>query len=391
MRLHEYQAKRILSQYGVPVPRGEVAISVDEVHRIASRLGRRVVLKAQVLVGGRGQAGGIHLANDADEAKRLAGQMLGMHIAGYTSSKLLVDEAIQVDREIYVGIAIDRRIDQPTLVASAQGGVEISEIARDTPEHVHRVPIDPLLGLRAYQARVLADDVGLDREQIEAFVPIALGLYQAFADCDATLVEANPLVIGPDGNFCCLNSKVVVDDHALFRHPDLVDMRDESQDTLPERLARGYGITYVRLGGSVGCLSNGAGLAMATVDLLRSYGVRPANLVDIGKSGDVDKVLQGLRLARTNSVEAVGVSMFCNLTRCDEVAQSIVRGCQELDVDVPVVVYLQGLDWRKGHALLDAALEVHRPPCIYRAASLGDLVDRVVALVEHSRQEGHGE
>jgi succinyl-CoA synthetase beta subunit len=385
MRLHEYQAKRILRRFGIPVPRGEVATSVDEAYRIAERLGKRVVLKAQVLTGGRGQAGGVLLANEADEASRLAGRMFGMRIGGYPASKVLVDEAIEIEQEIYVGIAIDRRIAQPVIVASTRGSVEIAQAASETPARLYRVPIDPLLGLRGYQVRVLADEIGLERERIDAFVALGLGLYQAFIDCDATLVEANPLVVSPAGEFCCLNSKIVVDDNALFRHRDLMDLWDEHQDTEPERLARRHGITYVRLGGHVGCLSNGAGLAMATIDLLRMRDVRPANFVDVGKGAGREKVFQGLRLARNNSVEAVVVNVFCSITRCDEVAQGILVACKELDFDVPVVVRLDGPNHQEGSAALTSASSARLCPHIRMAASLGDAVDQVVELVHKER------
>jgi succinyl-CoA synthetase beta subunit len=387
MRLHEYQSKRILRRFGVPVPRGEVATSVDEVYRIADRLDKRVVLKAQVLTGGRGQAGGIRLANEAHEARRLSGQMFGMRIGGYEASRVLVDEAIEVEQEIYVAIAIDRSIAQPTIVASTRGGVEIAEVARDAPERVYRVPIDPLLGLRAYQARTLADQIGLDRERIGPFVSLALGLYRTFVECDATLVEANPLVARPDGTFCCLNSKVVIDDNTLFRHRDLLDLWDEYQDTEPERLARWHGIIYVRLGGHVGCLSNGAGLAMATIDLLRLHGVRPANFVDVGKGAGREKVIQGLRLAANNSVEAVVVNVFCSITSCDEVAQAVVAAAKELDRNVPIVIRLDGPDHKTGIATLAAVAHAQPSLRFHIATLLGDAVEQVVALVqkEHAR------
>ena len=385
MRLHEYQAKRILHQYGVPVPPGEVAISVDQVHRIADRLGCRVVLKAQVLTGGRGQAGGILLANDADEARHLADELLGMPIGGYLTSKLLVEEAIDVEQEIYVGVTIDRSLARPEIVASAQGGIEIAKVAHDTPERVHRVLVDPLLGLRSYQVRSLAEDIGLARKRVDAFVSIALGLYRAFVDCDATLVEANPLVIRPDGSFCCLNSMVVADDDALFRHQDLLELHDESQDIVPERLARRHGIVYVRLGGRVGCLSNGAGLAMATIDVLRSRGVRPANFVDIGKGARAEKVVRGLALARNNSVKTVLVNVFCSITSCAEIARGIVAGCEALGSGVSLLVRLEGPDAEAGRSLLQEALESGRCPHMHLADSLSAAADLVVAHVQGSQ------
>ena len=398
VRLHEYQAKRILSRSGVPVPRGRVAASVDEVRRIADWLGKRVVLKAQVLTGGRGRAGGIRLANDAGEAERLAGQMFGMDIHGYVASKVLVDEAIDVEQEIYLGITIDRMgythrgAAQAVIVASATGGLEISEVAHDTPERVYRIPIDPLLGLRVYQIRELAYEIGLGREQTHKFVPVATGLWRAFRDCDATLVEANPLVVRPDGNLVSLNAKMVIDDNALFRHRDLSDMRDESQETEAERLARRHGIHYVRLGGRVGCLSNGSGLAMATMDLLRLRGVRAANFVDIGVGAQAaadglhPKVILGLRLALTNSIRAVLVSIFGGVTRCDEVARGILAAHDEMAFDVPLVVRLEGTNKQAGRALLAEAASTRGRARVYLAESLADAVEQVVALVRDDRQ-----
>ncbi|HUT18852.1 MAG TPA: ADP-forming succinate--CoA ligase subunit beta [Anaerolineae bacterium] len=390
MRLHEYQAKQVLERYGIPVPPGQVATSVDEVHRIADRIGQRVVLKAQVLTGGRGQAGGILLANDAGEARRLAGQMLGMQVAGYPVAKVLVDQAIDIEQEVYLGIQIDRLSARPVIVASAQGGVEIAEVARDTPERVSRVPIEPLLGLRAYQVRALADEIGLGRERHDEFVSIALGLYRAFTDTDATLVEANPLVIRPDSTFCCLNNQIVVDDHALYRHLDLLDMRDESQDTLPERVACRHGITYVRLGGHVGCLSNGAGLAMATIDLLRTHGVRPANFVDIGKGATEEKAARGIELARNNSVHVVVVHVFCSLTPCDVIARGILRGCARLAPGFALTVCLLGPRQDEGQAMLHRAGQEGRCPPVYMAASLDELVDQVQALTRQVETGGAG-
>jgi succinyl-CoA synthetase beta subunit len=363
---------------------------VDQVHRIADRLDRRIVLKAQVLTGGRSQAGGILLANDADKARNLAEAMLGVPIGGYPTSKLLVEEAIDVDQEMYVGITIDRSLARPVMTASAQGGIEIAEVAHDTPEHVYRVLVDPLLGLRSYQVRSLAEDIGLARERVDAFVSIALGLYQAFVDCDATLVEANPLVIRPDGSFCCLNSLIVTDDRALFRHPDLLELRDESQDIVPERLARRHGIVYVRLGGQVGCLSNGAGLAMATIDALRTRGVRPANFVDVGKGARADKVVRGLALARNNSVETVLVNVFCSITSCIEIAQGIVTGREALRPEVFLAVCLKGPDAEAGRSLLTDAAQSGQHPEICLADSLSQVVDLVVAHAQSSQPGGHG-
>jgi succinyl-CoA synthetase beta subunit len=390
VRLHEYQAKRILAQYEVPVPAGEVATSVAEVQQIAERIACRVVLKAQVLTGGRGQAGGVRLANDPQEAGHLARQMFGMRIAGLPASKLLVDQAVDVDHEFYLGISLDRGLALPIVVASSRGGIDIAQVTRDTPQHVYRVPIDPLVGLRAYQVRALAEDIGLEHRKVGDFVSIALGLYGAFVDNDAILVEANPLVVRPDGRFCCLNSKMVLDDNALFRHPHLVDLRDESQDTLPEQTARRHGITYVRLGGHVGCMFTGAGLAMASIDQLRALGVRPANFVDVGKGATADKVVQGLLLARNNSIKVVLVNAFCSVASCDEIARGIVEGCAGLDRDMTLVVRLDGAGCEAGWELLEPYVTGSKRPRIVRAATLREVVTRTAETVQQTEEASGG-
>lgn len=389
MRLHEYQAKRILSQYGVPVPRGEVASSMDQVRQTAERLGGRTVLKAQVLTGGRGRAGGIRLANNSDQATELARQMFGMDVRGYMASKVLVDEAIEVEQEIYLGITIDRSISQPTVVASAQGGVEIAEVVHETPERVYRIPIDPLLGLRVYQVRELAENIGLSREQLPRFSPIALSLYRAFVEYDAVLVEANPLVVTPDGDMVSLNTRMVIDDNALFRHRDLIDMRDESQETPIERLARRHGISYVRLGGRVGCLSNGAGLAMATIDVLRAHGIKPANFVDIHKEADAEKMAQGLQFALNGASQAVVINVFCSLSRCQEIARGILLACQKPDLSVPLVIRLEGTDAQAGRALLESLAAERGPAQVRIARSLRDAVRHIGDLL-HGARSGEG-
>ena len=372
MRLHEYQAQHILKEYGVPIPRGKVAFSVEQVRQIAERLGKRVVLKAQVLTGGRGRAGGIRLADGAAEAERLAAHMFGMDIQGYVVSKILVDEAIAIEREIYLSVAIDRRTAQPVLLASAEGGSAFARVARDTPERVHRMPIDPLLGLRAYQVHELAYRIGLNRQQIPAFTAIALRLYQAFVDNDALVAEINPLVIaeenvraeenaryaegngepGGEVRMVSLDARMIIDDDALFRHCTLSEMRDEGQETWAEQLARRHSIDYVKLSGQVGCLANGAGLAMATMDLLRMYDVRPASFVDFGGGAGAERVKVALRLALANQPQALLINVFGGVTRCDEVARGILSARETLSSTVPMAVRLAGRNAPAGQALL---------------------------------------
>jgi len=347
---------------------------VDEVRQIADQLGKRVVLKAQVLTGGRGRAGGIRLANSPAEAEQLARRMFGMDINGYVASKVLIDEAVEFEQQVYLGIAIDRDTAQPVIVASAHGRADASGTGQDGSEHAHRIPIDPLLGLRRYQVRELMYGTGLGREQLD-FVPTALGLYQAFSECDATLVEANPLVICPDGALVSLNAKMVIDDNALFRHHDLSELRDESQEGAAEQLARRHGIHYVRLGGHVGCLSNGAGLAMATMDFLRLHGVKAANFVDIGVGAQEDKVIAGLRLAVSTPVKAVLVNIFGGVTCCDDVARGILGAYDHMPLRVPMVVRLEGTNQDAGLTILTSL------PGVHVASSFTDAVEQVAALV----------
>lgn len=374
MKLHEYQAQRILMRYGVPVPAGDLATSVDQVRQIAERLDRRVVIRAQVLTGGRGRAGGIRLAGNAAEAERLAGQILGMSIQGYTVSKVLVNEAVEIEREVYLGIALDRELAQPVILASAEGNVEIAEVARDTPERVWRKPIDPLLGLRVYQARELAYDIGLEPEQVSSFVSIAMALYRALVDHDAFLVEVNPLVICPGSHMVSLDARMVVDDNALFRHPDLVTMRDETQETEAERLARRYSLNYVGLNGDVGCLANGAGLAMATMDLLRAHGLRPSCFVDLGSGATKERARMALHLALSSRPRALLANVFGGIAPCEAIAQGILAACQELSLAVPLVVRFAGWNAQEGRRLLSR-------PGVTLVDSTFDAVRQVVDLI----------
>jgi succinyl-CoA synthetase beta subunit len=377
MKLHEYQAQRILTRYGVPVPGGKVAASVNEVRQIAAQLGNRVVLKAQVLTGGRGRAGGIRLVDNAAEAEELAGTIFGLDIHGYTASRILVNEAIDIEREVYLGVALDRYTGQPVVLASAESDIEIEQVARDTPERVQRIHVDPLLGLRAYQVRELAYNVGLERELTSEFVSIAIGLYRAFVDNDALLVEINPLAVCANGRMISVDAQMIVDDNALFRHPDLASMRDETQETWAKQLARRYSIDYVRLGGNVACLANGAGLAMATMDLLRTYNTRPSSFIDFGSGPKAERVRVALQLALINRPQALLVNIFGGVTSCDEVAQGILMARDTLPLSTPVVVRLAGWNAQQGRERL-------KQSGIHVADSSVSAVEKVVELVRQS-------
>ena len=353
MKLHEYQSKRIFAQHGVPIPRGDVATTPEVARQIAARLGTRVVVKSQVLVGGRGKAGGIRLADHPDEVEKVADQILGMNIKGLTVKKVLVDEAADIDTEIYLGIVIDRAKRRPVMMASAEGGVEIEEVARATPERIVKITIDPFLGLQPYQGRELAFGIGLPKDLVRDFVKIAQGLYQAFLQCDASLAEINPLVITGDGKLLAVDGKMLLDDNALFRHFELAEMRDADEETPEEQEARRHGLSYVKLDGEIGCMVNGAGLAMATMDITKLYGGAPANFLDIGGGAQADRVAAALRIILSDpNVKAVLFNIFGGITRCDEVAMGILKALREVPTDVPMVARLVGTNEKEGREIL---------------------------------------
>jgi succinyl-CoA synthetase beta subunit len=373
LKLHEYQSKRIFAQYGVPIPKGDVATSSEQARRIAARLGKRVVVKAQVLVGGRGKAGGIRLASDPDEAEELADRILGINIKDLTVKKVLVDEAADIATEIYLGIVIDRAKRRPVMMASAEGGVEIEEVARATPEQIVSIVIDPFLGLQPFQGRELAYGIGLSKELVRDFVKIAQGLYEAFQDCDASLAEINPLVVTDDGKLLAVDGKMLVDDNALFRQFELAEMRDGDEETREEEEARRYGLSYVKLDGEIGCMVNGAGLAMATMDITKLYGGEPANFLDIGGGAQAEKVAAALRIIMSDpNVKAVLFNIFGGITRCDEVAKGILAAFQEVPTDIPMVARLVGTNEEEGRQLLAEAQ-------MTTAATLAEAAQKAVA------------
>lgn len=357
MKLHEYHSKRIFARYGIPIPRGEVATTPAQVRDIAVRLHRPVVVKAQVLVGGRGKAGGIRVARTPDEAEAVAEQILGMHLKGIPVKKVLVDEAADIQSEIYLGVTLDRAQRRVVMMASAAGGVDIEEVARETPEKIIKATADPFLGLREYQARALAFALGLPRELVREFARIAMALYRAFVENDASLAEINPLAVVGTGELKALDGKMIIDDNALFRHPDLEDLRDEEEETPTEREARRNGLSYVQLDGEIGCMVNGAGLAMATMDITKLYGGAPANFLDIGGGAQADKVAAALRLILQDpNVKAVLINIFGGITRCDEVARGILAAIDQVGgISLPMVVRLVGTNEDEGRKILAAA------------------------------------
>lgn len=356
MKLHEYQSKRIFAQHNVAIPQGQVASTPHEAREIARRLGKRVVIKAQVLVGGRGKAGGIKLANTPDEAEAVADRILGMDIKGLRVRRVLVDEAADIREEIYLGLVIDRARRRVVMMASAAGGIDIEEVARATPEKIIKVAIDPFLGLRDYQAREIAFGIGLRRDRVGDFTRFARGLHQAFEACDASLAEINPLAVTGDGTLLAVDGKMVIDDSALFRHPDLAEMRDVGEEEPAEAEARRFGLSYVKLDGQIGCMVNGAGLAMATMDITKLYGGAPANFLDIGGGAQADKVAAALRIILHDpNVKAVLFNIFGGITRCDEVARGILTALQEVPTKVPMVARLVGTNEEEGRRILAEA------------------------------------
>jgi succinyl-CoA synthetase beta subunit len=353
MKLHEYQSKQIFSKYKIPIPKGRVAATAMEAKHIAEELGGRVVVKSQVLVGGRGKAGGIRLANNADEAGELAGNILTMEIKGLPVRKVLVDEAANIDKEIYLGITNDRAARKPVMMASSSGGVDIEEVARQTPEKIVRVHIDPLLGLRDYQARDIAAGIDLPRDHWRMFIQIGHGLWDAYTSSDATLAEINPLVITADNRLLAVDGKMVLDDNALFRHHDLAEMRDLDAEEQSEIEARKHGLSYIKLAGNIGCMVNGAGLAMTTMDIIKLFGGEPANFLDIGGGAGADKVSAALRIILSDpTVRVVLLNVFGGITRGDEVARGILTALDEVKPDVPMVVRLVGTNAEEGLQIL---------------------------------------
>jgi len=356
MKLHEYQSKQIFSRYSIPIPKGRVATTADEARDIAIELGGRVVIKSQVLVGGRGKAGGIRLAKDPHDAEDVATQILAMEIKGLPVRKVLVDEAANISKEIYLGITNDRAARKPVMMASSAGGVEIEEVARTTPEKIIKSHIDPLLGLKDYQARNIAIGIDLPKQHWKVFNQIANGLWRAYQDCDATLAEINPLVITEDNQLIALDGKMLIDDNALFRHPDLAELRDLDVEAPAEVEARKYGLTYIKLDGNIGCMVNGAGLAMTTMDIIKLFGGEPANFLDIGGGAGSDKVAAAIRIILTDpNVKVVLFNIFGGITRGDEVARGILTALGEVKPHIPMVIRLVGTNAEEGRKLLSDA------------------------------------
>ncbi|MEW5989026.1 MAG: ADP-forming succinate--CoA ligase subunit beta [Chloroflexota bacterium] len=380
MNLHEYQAKRLFAQQGVPIPRGDVASTPAEARAIARDLGGRVVVKSQVLTGGRGKAGGIKLANNPDEAEAVAAQILGMNIRGFTVRKVLVDQAVSPRQEIYLAVLVDRSRRLPMLMASAAGGMDIEEVAATTPDKIFRVHIDPMIGLRGYQTTYLASGMNLPTELWRDFHKMATSLYAAFKANDASLTEVNPLMWTTDNQLIAADGKMVIDDSSLYRHPELAEMRDVDEETPAEREARLNGVNYIQLSGNIGCMVNGAGLAMATMDIIKLFGGRPANFLDIGGGAKAEQVAVALRIILSDpSVKAVLFNIFGGITRGDEVARGIIEALKQVPTTVPMVARLVGTNAAEGLAILAEANMI-------TATSLSEAAQKAVAAAQASNE-----
>jgi succinyl-CoA synthetase beta subunit len=374
MKLHEYQAREIFRRHGIPVPPERVAETPEEAETAARELAGPVVIKAQVHVGGRGKAGGVKLAQTPDEAREKASQILGMSIKGLEVRKILVAPAADIAHEAYAGIIVDRKTQRPVFMVSAAGGVDIEEVARVTPEKIRKVPIDPRFGLLAHQAMDLGFALYDDLVRVRAAARIFRQLYEAFRDVDASLAEINPLITTRDGAVQAIDAKVVLDDNALFRHPNLESMRDPSDEDPAETMAREKGLSYVKLDGNIGCIVNGAGLAMATMDLIKYYGAEPANFLDIGGSSNPEKVVSAMRIILSDPhVEAILFNIFGGITRCDDVANGIVAALDQLEVEVPIVIRLTGTNEKE-------ALEILRRVGLPATSSMDEVVQRAIEL-----------
>ena len=354
MKVHEYQAKGIFASYGVPVDRSILCRTPQEAVEAYRELGvERCVVKAQVHTGGRGKAGGVKLAADETEVKRHAEAILGMDIKGFTVDRVLVGEAVNIAAEYYVSIVIDRKSKGAILMMSREGGMDIETVARETPDKIFKVPIDPSIGLPDFKAREAAFKLFDDMAQVKQAAPLFQKLYRLFVEKDASLAEINPLVLTKEGQLKAIDAKMTFDNNALYRHPDIFAMFEPTEDEKKEQAAKDKGFSYVNLGGEIGCMVNGAGLAMATMDMIKLYGGNPANFLDIGGSSNPQKIVEAMKLLLADEhVRVVLINIFGGITRCDDVAKGLIEAFQELKTDMPIVIRLTGTNEAEGRELL---------------------------------------
>jgi succinyl-CoA synthetase beta subunit len=360
MKVHEYQAKSLLQKFGVTIPRGEVTDNPDEARDIAKSLGGRCVVKAQIHAGGRGKGGGVKVARDADEAYALARKIIGMTLVTHQTGpegkevrKVLIEEALDIDRELYLGITLDRGISKPIVMVSKSGGMEIEEVAAKDPKAIIREPVDPSLGMFPFQARKLAFALGLSGEAYKKALRFLPALFRAYIETDASLAEINPLVVTKSGDVLALDAKMNFDDNALFRHPEIKEMRDVTEEDPLEVEASKFGLNYIKLDGNVGCMVNGAGLAMGTMDIIKLYGGEPANFLDVGGGASEEQVKNAFRIILSDrNVRAVLINIFGGIMRCDIIANGVVAAVKEMGLQIPVVVRLEGTNVDEGKKIL---------------------------------------
>ena len=388
MNIHEYQAKQLLAKYGVAVPRGHVAYTAPEAHEVAKQLGGPVwVVKAQIHAGGRGKGGGVKVVKSLDEVWPTSEKMLGMTLitkqtgpAGKEVKRIYIEEGCDIKRELYLSMLIDRGTSRVTIIASTEGGMDIEEVAASTPEKIHTVTIDPATGIQPFHARKVAFALGLEGKQVNACVKTVLGMYKAFVELDASLMEINPLVVTGGGDVIPLDAKMNFDDNALFRHKDIQELRDEDEEDPAEREAARHDLNYIKLDGSIGCMVNGAGLAMATMDIIKLYGGDPANFLDVGGGATKDRVTEAFKIIlRDPNVEGILVNIFGGIMRCDVIAEGVVSAAREVSLNVPLVVRLEGTNVDLGKQILSQS---GLP--IISADDLGDAAEKIVKAVKEA-------
>ena len=384
MKIHEYQGKAILARSGVPVPQGEVVFDPPSAREVAKRLGGGVVVvKAQIHAGGRGKGGGVKVVKNADEAEEAAKKMLGMRLVTYQTGpegqvvgRVLIEQGVKIKRELYLAILIDRSTERPVLMVSQEGGVEIEKVAAETPEKIHKVFIHPTAGLSPFQTRQLAFALGLEGAQVNQAGKLMMAIWEAFKATDASLVEINPLIVTEDGNLLALDAKVNFDDNALYRHPDIKELRDLSEEAPLEVEASKYSLNYIKLDGTIGCMVNGAGLAMATMDIIKLAGGEPANFLDVGGGASAEQIKNAFRILMSDkNVKAVFINIFGGILRCDVLAEGVIAAVKDLGVPVPIVIRMEGTNVEKGkHMLRDSGLN------FTTVDTMSEGAERVVAL-----------
>jgi len=385
MNIHEYQAKEIFRRFGIPVPRGRVASTPDEAAAIATELGGPCVLKAQIHAGGRGKAGGIQLAANAEEARNKAGELLGKKLVthqtgpqGREVKKLLIEEQLTIDRELYLGLVLDRSLSQACFIASAEGGVEIEEVAQRSPGKILKEIIDPAVGLLPFQARRLGYGLGVPHQKAGTLASILQAMSRAFTELDCSLIEINPLLRTREGEIVALDAKMNFDNNALFRHPEIEALRDPNEEDPKELEASQLGISYISLDGNIGCMVNGAGLAMATMDIIKLYGGEPANFLDVGGGATREKVREAFKILLSDKrVEGVLINIFGGIMRCDVIAQGVVEAARDMGITVPLVVRLQGTNVELGRKILEES-----GLTIIPADTMAAAADKIVAAVK---------